>query len=164
VSSIHFVKRELAEAFARGVCQCVVIASRPHLREAITSSTDETVKVFAIDEKLPSLAEALEESDFDKQKASFFVWLGDARYRTIDAAISSLAFIASLPIGSGVLLDYAALDALASRLCFAGGAVMHLIQPQAVAALLRGLGFQKIVDLAQEDWQASGGHLVSAVV
>jgi hypothetical protein len=44
------------------------------------------------------------------------------------------------------------------------GGVKYLIQPQAVAAMLRGLGFQHIVDLAQEESPLSGGHLVSAVV
>jgi hypothetical protein len=29
--------------------------------------------------------------------------------------------------------------------------VKHFIQPQAVAAMLHGLGFQKIVDVAQEE-------------
>jgi hypothetical protein len=61
-------------------------------------------------------------------------------------------------------LTQTALDALASRISVAGGAVQYLIQPQAVAALLRGLGFQNIVDLAQEELPASGGHLVSALV
>jgi len=77
--------------------------------------------------------------------------------------------------GSGVVFDYVvertslgslthtALDALASRICSAGS-VKYLIQPQAVAAMLRGLGFRNIVDLAQEELPVSGGHLVSAVV
>jgi hypothetical protein len=55
---------------------------------------------------------------------------------------------------------HTALDALASRVLVAGS-VIYLIQPQAVAAMLRGLGFRQIVDLAQS---VSGGHLVSAVV
>jgi O-methyltransferase involved in polyketide biosynthesis len=75
------------------------------------------------------LATTLERSDFDKRKASLFIWLGDPGYRTVDAVIAGLAFIASLPGGSGVVFDYAverislrtaahtALDALASRIC-----------------------------------------------
>jgi leucine carboxyl methyltransferase len=118
-----------------------------------------------------TLAQALEKSEFDKLKATLVVWLGSAGYRTVDAMIASLAFIASLPKGSGVLLDYAvertslgsltqtAMDALASRISSASGPVKYLIHPQAVTALLRGVGFQEIVDLG-----AGGGHLVSAVV
>jgi O-methyltransferase involved in polyketide biosynthesis len=149
------------------------------------------LQVFAVDEEQPpdlpatfvptqfaseALATALEKSDFDKLKASLFVWLGGAGYCTVDAAIASLAFIASLPRGSGVVFDYAvertclgslthsALDALASRVSAAGGSIKCFIQPQAVAAMLRGVGFQNIVDLAQEERPVSGGHLVSAVV
>jgi O-methyltransferase involved in polyketide biosynthesis len=119
---------------------------------------------------------ALEKSNFDKRKASLFVWLGGVGYRTVEAALASLAFIASLPKGSGVVFDYAvertslgslthtALDALASRILVAGGSVKYLIQPQAVEAMLRGLGFQQIVDLVQEGLPDCGGHLVSALV
>ena len=92
----------------------------------------------------------------------------------MDAAIASLAFIASLPAGTGVVLDYAverlasgplshtALDALASRISSSDGSVKHLIRPQALAALLRGLGFQKVVDSAKG--LLAGEHLVCATV
>ena len=171
MSLIHFAKAELSAAITRGVRQCVLIGSRPS--EAFKSSPDQTLQVFSVEEE--QLSEALEKSDFDKRKASLFVWLGGAGYRTIDAVLAGLAFIASLPKGSGVVFDYAAertsfgslthtaLDALASRISVAGG-VKYLIQPQAVVALLRGLGFQQIVDLAPEESPASGAHLVSAVI
>jgi len=191
MSSINFTRAELTAALARGVRQLVVIGSRTSLSEALKSSPNETLQVFAVDEERPSdsaatfvptrfeseaLATALEKSDFDKLKASLFVWLDGLGYRTVDAALASFGFIASLPKGSGVVFDYAvertvvgslshgALDALASRICVAGGSIKHLIQPQAVAAMLRGLGFQKIVDLAWEELAFSGGHLVSASV
>jgi O-methyltransferase involved in polyketide biosynthesis len=188
MSSAHFIKTELAAALARGVHQCIVLGSRRQLlQEAFESSRDQTFHVFTVDEEQPPvlpaafvpaqfvsepLATTLERSDFDKQKPSLFIWLGGAGYRTIDAVIASLTFIASLPGGSGVVFDYAeertslrttartALDALASRICSAG-TVTYLIQPQAVAAMLRTLGFRQVVDLAQS---VSGGHLVSAVV
>jgi O-methyltransferase involved in polyketide biosynthesis len=175
MSSLHFTKTELAAAISRGVRQCVVIGWPQPLRDIFASSPDETLQVFALDEqeRLPdTLAAALEKSGFDKLKASLFVWLGDAGYRTVDAAICTLAFIASLPKGSGVVLDYAvertslgslthhALDALASRISGSGGSVKYLIQPQAVETMLRSLGFEQIVDLAA----GSEGRLVSAVV
>jgi O-methyltransferase involved in polyketide biosynthesis len=175
MSSLHFTKTELAAAISRGVRQCVVMGWPAPLRETFESSTDERVRMFALDEQERSpetLAAALEKSGFDKLKASLFVWLGDAGYRTVDAAICTLAFIASLPKGSGVVLDYTverstpgtlthtALDALASRISEAGGSVKYLIQPQAVETMLRSLGFEQIVDLAT----GGGGRLVSAVV
>lgn len=193
--SLNFADTELAAAVARGVRQCVVIGSRPSLRELFKRSPHRMLQVFTVDENqssdLPAtfiptqfaseaLPTALNKSGFDKLKASLFVWLGGAGYHSVDAAIASFAFIASLPTGSGVVFDYAvertsleswthtALDALASRISVAGGGVKHRIQPQAVSAMLRGLGFQKILDLAQADLAQEGlpvsGHLVSAVV
>jgi O-methyltransferase involved in polyketide biosynthesis len=192
MSSIDFTKTELAAAIGRGVRQCVVIGSlQQPWREAFQSSFERSLKVFAVDEDPQSdspstfvptqfaseaLATALEKSDFDKRKASVFVWLGGAGYRTVEAALASLAFIASLPRGSGVVFDYAVeraslgslthtpLGALASRIMVAGGSVTYLIQPQAVAAMLRGLGFQQIRDLVQVGLPDCGGHLVSALV
>lgn len=192
MSAIDFTKTELAAAIGRGVRQCIVIGSlHQPWREAFQSSFERTLKVFAVDEDPQSdspvtfvptefaseaLATALEKSDFDKRKASFFVWLGGAGYRTAEAALASLAYIASLPRGSGVVFDYAveraslgslthtSLDALASRIILAGGSVKYLIQPQAVAAMLRGLGFQQIVDLVEAELPDCSGHLVSALV
>lgn len=166
MSTINFTKSEVAAAIARGVRQCVVISPKEQpWHEAVQSSVEQACQLFAVDEDplldssatfVPTrfaseaLATALEKSDFDKRKASLFVWLGGAGYRTAEAALSSLAFIASLPRGSGVVFDYAverasvgsltdtALDALASRISMAGGTVRYLIQPQAVAAMLRG--------------------------
>jgi O-methyltransferase involved in polyketide biosynthesis len=190
LSSINFIRAELAAAIARGVRQCVVIGMRPLLRELFKDSPDQSFQVVAVDEErssdlpatfvptqfaLEALATALKKSDFDRFKASVFVWLGGAGYRTLETVMASLAFMASLPRGSTVLFDYAAertslgslthtaLDALASRISVAGGSVKHFIQPQAVAAMLRGLGFHEIVDLPQEP-PVRGGHLVSAVV
>jgi O-methyltransferase involved in polyketide biosynthesis len=189
MSSIKFIQTEIAAAIARGVRQFVVIGSwQQPWREAFRNSFERAAKVFAVDEDPQSdspatfvptqfasepLATALEKSDFDKAKPSLFVWLGGAGYRTAEAALDRVAFIASLPKGSGLLFDYAverasfgslnrtALDALASRILTAGGSVKYRIQPQAVAAMLRGVAFQQIVDLGLP---GGPGHLVSAWV
>jgi O-methyltransferase involved in polyketide biosynthesis len=154
------------------------------------NSLEQGLDVFAVDEEqspdLPAtfvpaqfaseaLATTLRRSTFDEQKASLFIWLGGAGFRTAEAVVAALAFIASLPKGSSVVLDYAvehtsvgavahtALDALASRIRLAGG-IKHLIHPQAVAVMLRGLGFSEVLDLVQEELPITSGHLVSAVV
>jgi hypothetical protein len=57
-----------------------------------------------------------------------------------------------------------ALDALASRISTPVGGVKHLIQPQAVAAKLYGLGFRRVVDLAKQELQVNSEHLISASV
>jgi O-methyltransferase involved in polyketide biosynthesis len=174
VSFISFAREELSSALAKGVRQCVVIGSRPLLSEVLESSPDEDLRVFAVEEE--PLAAALDKSAFDKRKASLFIWLGGAGYRTVDAVLAGFAFIASLPKGSGVVFDYTvertspgsltqtALDALASRISMAGGSVKYLIQPQAVTAMLHALGFQRITDLALEGLPPGGGRLVSAAV
>ncbi len=188
MSSINFAAAELASALARGVRQCVVIGS---FGGALKSSPGPCLRVFAVGEEQPSdleatfvptqfaseaLASALEKSEFDKKKAALFIWLGCSGYRTLDTAVASLAFIASLPRGSGVVFDYlaehtslgslahSALDALASRICLAGDGITHFIQPQALTAMLRSLGFQQIVDLTQQEQPLTGTHLVSAMV
>lgn len=185
-----FIEAELADAIARGVRQCVVIGAEAPLPETLESAPEHAIQVFAVGEEqrpdLPatfvpthfaveSLATALERSDFDKMKASVFVWLSGA-YRTLESAVANLSFIASLPAESSVVLNYyaeqtpsgpaagTALDALASRICAGGGTIKHLIQPQAVAAMLRGVGFRKIIDLAQEELSLPNAHLVSATV
>ena len=190
MSSIAFIKDELAGAIARGVTQCVVIGLEEPMQETFEGSHNQDLQLFAVGEQQPvdpavtfvptqfaseTLATALERSDFDKLKASLIVWLGGA-YRTADAALANLAFIASIPKESGVVFDYSAersslcslaetaLDALASRICAGGGTIKHLIQPQAVAAMLRGLGFRSVLDLPQEELPLGGPHLVSAMV
>jgi len=169
MSLANFARTELTAAMERGVQQCVVIGAPTLLDGALKNSPERTFQIFSAGSE--ALAESLEKSGFDTLKATLFIWLGEARYRSAEAAIASLAFMASLPSGSGVVFDYvvertgvktrthAALDSLASRILTAGGSVKHLIQPQAVTAMLRGLGSQRIVDLT-----LSGRHFVSAVI
>ena len=188
----HLTQIELTSAVARGVHQLVFIgAQETAAPEDLRDPSRSSVQLFTVDEQRPAeptvtfvptrfesedLSAALSRSSFDKLKASLFIWFGDASYRTVDAALSTLSFIASLPKGSGVLFDYAAerrpaaslagtaLDALASRVSCAGDAVKYLIQPQAVAALLRGLGFGHMTDHIDEQLSALNGHVVSALV
>jgi O-methyltransferase involved in polyketide biosynthesis len=186
----HLTRTELASALARGVRQLVLIGSQRNTEFDVPTPVDGLVQLFTVDEEDPrgtaatfvptqfqseELASALGRSDFDELKASLFIWLGDASYRTMDAALSTLSFIASLPKGTAVIFDYAAertslasfagtaLDALASRISCTG-AVKHLIQPTAVAAMLRGLGFGQMTDHVDDELAASGGHIVTACV
>lgn len=190
MNAINFIRTELGAAVARGARQCVVVGSRPFLREAFKCSA-QNLELFAVDEVQPSdspatfvptkfacepLGTALQNSNFDRRTTSLFVWLGEVGYRTAETALASLAFIASLPQGSGVLFDYVAeriargsltntaLAALASRIPLTGGDVKHLIQPQALAVMLGAIGFKTILDFAEHEWQGGGGHLVSAIV
>ncbi len=161
----------------------------PLFTEAISGTPAQAFQVFVVAEESsanPSaksvatsfasepLSSALEKSGFDRLKSSLFIWLGGAGYRAVDGVMSTLAFIASLPKGTGVLFDYAAvrtslgslpetaLDALASRISLPAGGVKHLIQPEAVAAMLQSLGFSKVLDFAKQDVHLDPGHLISA--
>lgn len=184
-------KIELTSALERGVRQFVIIGPQETTAAELRDSACACLQVFAVGDEQPAgpdssfvrtrfeseeLATALARSQFDKFKASLFIWLGDASYRTLDAALSTLSFIASLPEGSGVIFDYAAecrtsesvagtaLDGLASRFSCATGAVKYMIQPQAVAALLRGFGFGQITDHTDEEPSLWNRHIVSALV
>jgi len=172
VTTNKLVAAEVTAAIARGVSQCVLLGSPPDAPHPVAAGA--SIQFF--DGIAPeTMATALEKSGFDRLKATLFVWLGGASAHTAESAMSTLAFIASLPKGSGVLLDYvaersslgsrrhSALDALASRINVAG-TFKYLIQPQAVAAMLRGLGFRQITDVTREHGLLPGGHLVSASV
>jgi methyltransferase (TIGR00027 family) len=106
-----------------------------------------------------SLAAALEESGFQAGEISFLSWLGVTPYLTAEAAMATLAFIGSLPEGSGVVFDYAverssldsveqmAMDALASRVARAGEPFRLFLDPRALNRMLRAAGFHEIEDL-----------------
>jgi len=106
-----------------------------------------------------SLRSALENSGFQIDEISFFSWLGVTPYLTAQAALATLAFIGSLPAGSGVVFDYAverssldpveqmAMDALASRVAKAGEPFRPFLDPRALNRMLRAAGFHKIEDL-----------------
>lgn len=185
----YLTSSELASAIARGVRQLVFIGTQNYPELDLPSPAEGSLQLFTVDEEaavdfaatfVPTrfrseeLSSALSRSSFDKLKASLFIWLGDASYRTVDAALATLSFIASLPKGTGVIFDYAtehsstesfagtALDALASRISCAG-VVKHLIQPQALAAMLRSLGFGQITDHIDE-LSPQGGHIVTACI
>ena len=110
-----------------------------------------------------SLGSVLESSGFQPRKISFFSWLGVTPYLTAEAALATLAFIGSLPAGSGVVFDYAverssldseeqlAMDALASRVARAGEPFRLFLDPRALNRMLRAAGFHEIEDLGPSD-------------
>lgn len=112
MSVLSLTQTALTAAWARGVRQYVVIGSCELLNQVCLSHSDQDWEVFFVDQEpsfdslatfVPTqfasetLATALAKSSFDAQKSSLFVWLGGACYRTVDAALASIAFMASLP-------------------------------------------------------------------
>jgi len=110
-----------------------------------------------------SLRSALEDSGFQAGEISFFSWLGVTPYLTPEAALATLAFIGSLPTGSGVVFDYAverssldpveqmAMDALASRVARAGEPFRLFLDPRALNRMLKNAGFHEVEDLGPAD-------------
>jgi methyltransferase (TIGR00027 family) len=156
----RYAEEELALGVRRGVCQYVILGAgldtfgyrNPHqgvlhvfevdhpatqtwkrgrLEEAgITLPYDLTF--VSIDFETETLAEELSDAGYDSGKCTFFSWLGVTEYLTTEAVMTTLRFIASGPVGSGIVFDYmlspsvlnpeqrARFDALAQRVASAG--------------------------------------------
>jgi methyltransferase (TIGR00027 family) len=181
---------ELTSALARGASQYVILGAG--LDTYAYRNPNTTLRVFEVDHRStqawkrtrldaagitipPSLAfvpadfeagtlpSALEGAGFQAGEVSFFSWLGVAPYASARATLGALAFIGSLPTGSGVVFDYAvrrplfdeafdpaeetAMDALASRFAAPGEAPELFVDSQALDKLLRSAGFHVVEDL-----------------
>lgn len=186
----RYAEDELAAAIARGATQYVVLGAG--LDTYAYRNTHPRLRVFEVDHPatqawkrnqlhaagiaIPlsltfvptdfeeqSLGSALESSGFQAGEVSFFSWLGVTPYLTADAAMATLAFIGSLPEGSGVVFDYAverssldaveqmAMDALASRVARAGESFRLFLDPRALNRMLMAAGFHEIEDLGPSD-------------
>jgi methyltransferase (TIGR00027 family) len=103
------------------------------------------------------LATQLRAAGFNPNAPTFFAWLGVVPYLTLPAFRSTLAFIASCPPGSGLVLDYAqpravlpffeqlAHDSLADRVKRAGEPFQLFFTPAELAAELAA--FHHLEDL-----------------
>ena len=114
-----------------------------------------------VDFERESLGERLVASGFDPARPSFFIWLGVVPYLSEAAVYATLGFIAGLPGGAHVVLDYAnpraahggdpglgaAHDALAGRVAAAGEPFRSYFETDALHHRLRALGFREIEDL-----------------
>jgi O-methyltransferase involved in polyketide biosynthesis len=189
--SNRFVQGEIAAALFRGIRQFVFSQPPAALPSFPPGATDDSPQVFVVGgkqtqgsdfEMVPKsfdaepLCSTLKRSSFDQVKSTLFVLLGQTGSETLESTLANLSFIASLPKGSGVLLDYTvdssssrsrvkrALDALSTCLETGGGAINYLIQPQAVRAMLRGQGFRQILDVVQDHASPCGARFVSATL
>jgi methyltransferase (TIGR00027 family) len=98
-----------------------------------------------VDFECQSLPEQLFEVGFDPKEATFFAWLGVVPYLTLEAFRATVAFIASQPAGTGLVLDYSqprsalpffeqlAYDSLASRVKQAGEPFQLFFTPPKIA-------------------------------
>jgi len=120
----------------------------------------------AVDFEQQTLADGLATARFAADQPAFFSWLGVVPYLTTDAVLATLAFVASLPRGSGIAFDYpgdpadasperrAAHEALRARVARAGEPFRSSFRPDELAAQLRALGFSRLIDEGSDEMNA----------
>ena len=190
----RYAEDELAAAVGRGARQYVVLGAGLDTF-AYRNPHESTLRVFEVDHpatqawkrrrletagiaipdslvyvpldfEKDTLASALSDGGYRRDTITFFSWLGVTQYLTEEAAMATLAFIASMPTGSGVVFDYAvqrtllnpvqqaALDELAARVARAGEPFRLFLEPADLRDKLRQLGYGDIEDLAPEQIHA----------
>lgn len=184
----RYAEDELAHAIGRGATQYVLLGAGLDTFVYRHADAHSTLRVFEVDhpvtqrwkrERLASagipipsaavfvsvdlersaLISALDEVGFDRHRITFFSWLGLTPYLRPDIVASTLALIASLPRGSGVVFDYAvegsslgpveriAQKVLMRRVARAGEPFQTFFEPGALAAILAAAGFTDVEDL-----------------
>ena len=115
-----------------------------------------------VDFEREALAERLAAAGFDRTQQTFFTWLGVVPYLKEEAVTSTLAFIASLPNGAGVVFDYSDPPALLSpegrashekralRVAGLGEAWVTYFETEKLHSKLAALGFSEIEDLGPQ--------------
>jgi methyltransferase (TIGR00027 family) len=119
-----------------------------------------------VDFETQTLEEGLRNAGYDIGKNTFFSWLGVTEYLTTEAVMSTLRFIASAPLGTGVVFDYMIspsllnpaqrlrLDALALRVASAGEPWKAFFDPGFLTGNLRAMGFRYVEDKGPEEINA----------
>jgi len=187
-SRSRFAEESLAAAVARGVRQYVVLgagldtfahrnpfaaeglrvfevdhpATQAWKRERLAASglqSPDSLVFAPVDFERQTLAEGLAAAGFDAARPAVFAWLGVVIYLTRATVLATLAFIASLPVGTEVIFDYglplsayppaehaerAARDA---RTASSGEPWITRFAPEEIAAELTALGFDELEDL-----------------
>jgi methyltransferase (TIGR00027 family) len=112
-----------------------------------------------------SLAAELASAGLNRERPVFFSWLGVVPYITLEAFQSTLGFVGSQTVGSGIVMDYAqpraslppleqrARDSLASRVRLSGEEFKLFFTPEQIATELAG--FRDIEDLGSRELNAS---------
>jgi methyltransferase (TIGR00027 family) len=139
-----------------------------------------------VDFEREALAQRLVAEGFDRTQQTFFTWLGVVPYLKEEAIWSTLAFIASLPNGAGVVFDYsdppellspesrASHEKRALRVAGLGEAWVTYFETEKLHSKLAALGFSEIEDLGPRQIGAryfpgrtgslpeKGGHVIRA--
>jgi methyltransferase (TIGR00027 family) len=175
VARSRYAEDRLAEAVQHGVTQYVLLGAGldtfahrnpyPSLRvfEVDHPATQQWKRQLLLTTGLPiptnlsyapvdferqSLAAQLQAAGLNPTAPTFFAWLGAVPYLTLEAFRTTVQFIATQPLGSGLIFDYAqprsvlspreqlAYDSLAARVKLAGEAFQLFFTPTKVAVEL----------------------------
>jgi len=125
-----------------------------------------TLSFSPVDFETQTLEEGLRRTGFDANKPAFFSWLGVTMYLTGDAINATLRWVASMPVGSGIVFDYLispallsptarkVFDGLADRVARAGEPFQTFFDPSSLKAALQEMGFGQVEDLEPEAMDA----------
>jgi methyltransferase (TIGR00027 family) len=121
-----------------------------------------SVTFVPVDFERQTLGAGLELKGFRADLPAFFSWLGVTPYITRESCMSTLAWVASLPRGSGIVFDFAvdpallnagqrqAFDALSNRVAAYGEPFRLFFDPGKLENELKSLGFRR-TELLQRD-------------
>jgi len=176
----RYAEDELARAVAQGVRQYVVLGAGldtfayrnpyPSLRvfevdhpatqawkreqlQAAEIAVPVSMTFVPVDFERQTLEACLAHSGFDFNSPAFFSWLGVTPYLTREACMATLALTAKMPVGSGVVFDFAidpallnagqrqALAALSERVAAAGEPFQLFFDPGELQDELKSMGF-----------------------
>ncbi len=185
----RYAEDELAHAVEQGATQYVVLGAgldtfayrnpHSHLRvfevdhpatqawkhERLTAAgitIPASVTFVPIDFERQTLGAGLGLAGFRADQSAFFSWLGVTPYITRESCMATLAFIATMPRGSGVVFDFAvdpallnagqreAFEALSSRVARLGEPFQLFFDPRNLENELKNLGFLR-TELMQRD-------------
>jgi methyltransferase (TIGR00027 family) len=116
-----------------------------------------------VDFEIQTLEEGLRSAGYDPDKHTFFSWLGVTEYLTTEVVMATLHFIASAPVGSGIVFDYmispslltpaqqSRLDGLSRRVASAGEPWQAFFDPGLLTRDLRAMGFGYVEDKGPEE-------------
>jgi methyltransferase (TIGR00027 family) len=123
----------------------------------------ESLTFAPVDFEMQTLDEGLARAGFQVREPAFFSWLGVVIYLTKPAVRQTLAFVASLASGSGIVFDYSpppalmtktqqiAHERLARQVAALGEPWRTYYGPASLAEEVRRLGFKRLEDLGPEE-------------
>jgi methyltransferase (TIGR00027 family) len=126
----------------------------------------QTLTYSSVDFETQTLEDGLRRAGFDTSKCTFFSWLGVTMYLTSNAIGATLRFVASMPVGSGIVFDYMILpsllnptarkvfDSVADHVALVGEPFKTFFDPSSLKATLLAMGFVQIEHIEPDEIDA----------